>query len=94
MIQSLNFRKDEATGECIDYIQFERKHNVKSRKFCGKINARSDMEDEDLNLKYALNTFVDTEGETDVRIFVDKKPIDVDQELNIVFTTYRSMHLC
>lgn len=39
----------------------------------------------------ALNTFIDTDGKVDVRIYVDKEAIDdfEYQDIKIVFTTYR-----
>lgn len=93
MIQNLNFRKNLTTGDCVDYLQFEKKHHVKSRKFCGKINAQKFMEEPEDSI-YAYNTFVETDGEMDVIIFVSSKALSLYEymDLNIVFTTYRRMY--
>lgn len=91
VIQNLNLRKNSTSGDCADYILFERKDNMKSRKYCGNINALVDMEVGDKTPQHANNTFKDIDGEMNVIIFINKLAIDEfeSQDIRIAFTTYR-----
>ncbi|XP_017781812.1 PREDICTED: uncharacterized protein LOC108566447 [Nicrophorus vespilloides] len=96
VIQSLSLRKNEVTGECIDYVQFKNKKNERSRKFCGDIKASLSMsigmDSSEETGDISNNTFVDPFGETDVTIFVERTALvnNAVTDFKMVFTVYKA----
>lgn len=94
VIQYLNFRKNYATDECIDFIQFRPKDGPLSEKFCGTINATVAMNKHDVDptkqLAYEAS-FIDYRGEMNVYISISKKPLEHNENSNlkVVFTSYK-----
>ena len=94
VIQSLAFRKNEHTGECIDFIQFKSKNGNLSPRFCGTYKAEHIMDTifvESTTLPQAINnTFIDTSGELSVNIFVSLEPTEENLDMEIAFTSFQS----
>lgn len=99
VIQKLDLRKNESSGDCIDYIQFRSRRGVTSNKYCGVIDAKIIMDYSNLEnqvpqfypMSYS-NAFVDIDGELDVLIYIAKQhlqPIE-KTEIEMVFTSYQS----
>lgn len=95
VIHYLIFRKNESTGECIDYIQFKSHDDSMSKKYCGRLSAALSMDSQFENSIFTNSAFGDNAFESrsqlEVIIFVSKEPLRNDEEmdLRIVFTSYR-----
>lgn len=97
VIEYLVFRKNETTGECIDYVQFKRQDGSTSRKYCEEFNAEFSMDSSFLHEAVVSdgiatkNSFIDYKGELDVVIFISKESLKIneDMDLRIVFTSFR-----
>lgn len=94
VIQYLNFRKDYATDECIDFIQFRPKDGPYSEKYCGTVNASTAMNkhfvDPTKQLAYDA-AVIDYRGEMNVYISINKQPLEHHEKFSIkvVFTSYK-----
>lgn len=97
VIQYLVFRKNETTGECIDYVRFRRKDNSLSQKYCDTFNAALSMGTTFQHHPFDIvsrNAFIDIEGELNVELYVSKEPLNHDEmDLNILFTSFRSIFI-
>lgn len=82
VIQKLDMRRNESTGECIDFIQFLPDKGTPSNKLCGKLSTTP------LEMS---NTFVDFKGNLQIHIHVHNVPLNPKQEINleVVFTSYK-----
>lgn len=82
VIRKLDLRKDETTGECIDYIQLKYSNDKKSDQICGKIGSEHE----------SLKHFDDPAGRFKIYIYIDKfmalDDISDNLEFSIVFTSY------
>lgn len=103
VIQKLDLRKNDSSGECIDYIQFHSRRGLKSDKYCGVIDAKIIMDNSNLKDQVPLfypmsynNAFVDIDGELDVVIYIAKQHLQPNEktEIEIVFTSYLSKCIC
>lgn len=102
VIQKLDLRKNDSSGECIDYIQFHSRRGLKSDKYCGVIDAKIIMDNSNLKDQVPLfypmsynNAFVDIDGELDVVIYIAKQHLQPNEktEIEIVFTSYLNCKL-
>lgn len=96
VIQSISFRRNHTSGECVDYVQYKRHDGTLSSPYCGQMSAVLAMDHifDHLgeNTGPTSNSFVDPTGLLAVHVYIAKEPLAVDEErdLNIVFTSYRS----
>lgn len=94
VIQNLNFRKNDTTNECIDYVQFTNNESQSSRKYCGVLNTALIIMESTVQSRFIENEEFGgfrSKKELKVTIFISKDPLRQDEEmdLNIVFTSYR-----
>lgn len=86
-VRYINFRYDETTNQCIDYVRLIFPGGHKLDKICGTFNDESEIGQQSF--------FTVPPGVVKVHIFVDKsKPLPVSQtsvSLELVFTAYQSM---
>ncbi|XP_022916038.1 uncharacterized protein [Onthophagus taurus] len=98
VIQELGLRRNESSGQCIDYVTFISENGVVSRKYCGMLNAKWKMDPMFVNEESSVepvdeNTFLnDINAYLIVDIFISE--LDISRELtpttiNIVFTLYK-----
>lgn len=95
VIQELSFRRNESTGECIDYVQFKTPKGRPSEKICGEVNAKQIMNMQPKSFDtQAKNTFINNHsGQLDVFVYISKTALqpDEDTKINIIFTLF---HFC
>ncbi|XP_044754798.1 uncharacterized protein LOC123313822 isoform X2 [Coccinella septempunctata] len=89
VIQSLTMRRNNTSGKCIDFIQFEAKDSSKSNPFCGHFNVVSKMSGEanlvdDFNFG---NSFRTKRHKMHVHIIFGREPNCSPETLNDL--TYR-----
>lgn len=104
IIQNLDLRKNESTHECIDYVQFQKRHTKfkmifgsdpeRSQQFCGIVNSIHEPDDDSDELKdyvMAHNAFIDDKGTLDVTISVANQQLLASEKLDIsiIFTAYK-----
>lgn len=98
VIQNLDFRRNNVSNTCIDYVQYKRHDGTSSQQYCGRINAAVSMDHifaleggEESQLEPTSNSFVDRTRQIRVHVYVSKEPLaaDEDRELSIVFTSFR-----
>lgn len=96
VIQYIVFRKNETTGECIDYVQFTSHDDVVSKKYCGVLSTALLMDAQfaafDPSEEYGG---ISSKSFVKVDIFISKMPLREGEEmdLNIVFTSYKGKPL-
>lgn len=95
VIQSLTMRRNETTGQCIDYIQFDAKDSSKSNPFCGKLSIASKANDISIpgeNFNFG-NSFRTKKHKLHVHITIGKEPFKVPFQkvhFKMVFSAYQS----
>lgn len=89
VIQSINFRKNETTGDCIDFVQFRGRNGQTSKKICGDL-PRGDIAEYGNKLsEFEEHTTFD--GKIDTQIFISRDKLQPGEtmDLEIVYTAFK-----
>ncbi|KAK9881709.1 hypothetical protein WA026_017227 [Henosepilachna vigintioctopunctata] len=93
VIQSLNMRKNESTGQCIDFIQFSSKDGSSTDKFCGNFDvSKMNGESSVLDVFNYENSFRTKKHKLYTHINIGKEPFKRNQhlEFKVIYTAYRN----
>lgn len=93
VIQELMFRRNESTGECIDYVQFKTQKGRTSERICGELDAKHimNLKPNTFDTQAKENTFIsDHSGYLDVFVYISKHALRPNEntKINIIFTLF------